>query len=100
MTGLNINWDFPGQQWENRLQKINRGTGSSIQLINPGFDNDLGGNWRSALPAPAAKNSVYADNAAPQIRQVNHNPEQPVSGQIVLITAKVTDPDGIQRCGI
>ncbi|MCY2952087.1 MAG: lamin tail domain-containing protein [Planctomycetota bacterium] len=30
------------------------GTGKSIQLINPDFDNNLAGNWRSALPTVAA----------------------------------------------
>ncbi|MGA2062707.1 MAG: lamin tail domain-containing protein, partial [Thermoguttaceae bacterium] len=44
---------------------------------------------------PGAKNSVYAANAPPQIRQVNNFPKQPVAGQNVVITAKVTDPDGV-----
>jgi hypothetical protein len=73
------------------------GTGRSIQLVNPSFDNDLGGCWRSASPTPAAKNTgVYAENIPPQIRQVKHEPKQPVSGEVVTITAKVTDPDGVQ----
>ncbi|UCG59738.1 MAG: lamin tail domain-containing protein, partial [Phycisphaerales bacterium] len=47
------------------------GTGHSIQLTNPVFDNDLAGSWRSALPTPAARNNaVYADNIPPHIRQV------------------------------
>ena len=71
------------------------GTGGSIQLVNPGLDNDLGGSWRSALPTPCARNSVYANNLAPQIRQVQHEPEQPQAGAKVTITAKITDPDGI-----
>ncbi|MBN1807127.1 MAG: lamin tail domain-containing protein [Sedimentisphaerales bacterium] len=72
------------------------GTGSSIQLINPMFDNDLGGSWRSAYPTPAAENiSVYAANIPPHIRQVEHTPLQPRSDEIVTITAKVTDSDGV-----
>ena len=72
------------------------GYGHSIQLVNPFFDNDLAGSWRSAYPTPGAKNSaVYADNIPPHIRQVNHSPRQPKSGQVVTITAKVTDPDGV-----
>lgn len=74
------------------------GTGHSIQLGNGGFDNDLGGSWRSGYPTPGAMNiAVFADNIAPHIRQVNHSPKQPASGLPVLITAKVTDPDGISN---
>ena len=72
------------------------GTGHSIQLINPSLDNDLAGSWRSVSPTLAAfNNSVYFDNTPPHIRQVNHSPKQPQSGQAVTITAKVTDPDGV-----
>ncbi len=72
------------------------GTGCSIQLINPMADNNLGGSWRSAYPTPAADNiDVYRDNVPPQIRQVKHEPQQPKSSQVVTITAKVTDTDGI-----
>jgi hypothetical protein len=46
-------------------------------------------------PTPGRLNSVYGSNAAPAIRQVDHTPVQPASGQTVLITAKVTDPDGV-----
>ena len=38
---------------------------------------------------------MYAVNAPPQIRQVDNSPKQPVAGQNVVITAKVTDPDGV-----
>jgi len=71
------------------------GKGHSIQLVNPFFDNDLAGSWRSAYPTPGAKNSVYAANIPPHIRQVTHTPKQPKSGETVTITAKVTDPDGV-----
>jgi hypothetical protein len=46
-------------------------------------------------PTPGARNSVYATNAPPQIRQVDHSPEQPSAGDAVTITAKVTDPEGV-----
>jgi hypothetical protein len=72
------------------------GSGHSIQLTNPGFDNDLGGSWRSAYPTPGAENSaVFAANIPPHIRQVNHSPEQPRPGETVTITCKVTDPNGV-----
>lgn len=72
------------------------GTGHSIQLIHPTLDNDLAGSWRSAYPTPGDLNAVFlAENSPPQIRQVKHAPEQPKSGQVVTMTAKVTDPDGV-----
>jgi len=74
-----------------------RGSGCSVQLVNPAFDNDLGGSWRSGFPTPAAQNlTVFAENIAPQVRQVRHTPRQPRSGQEVTITAKATDPDGVE----
>ncbi len=50
----------------------------------------------SAEPTPGARNSVYAANAAPQMRQLTQSVQQPTSGQAVTITMKVTDPDGVQ----
>lgn len=72
------------------------GTGPSIQLINAGADNDLGGSWRSALPTPGAPNNgVLVANPPPAIRQVSNSPTIPTSGQPVTITAKVSDTDGL-----
>jgi len=76
--------------------------GLSIELINPNLENDLGGNWRAstngapgAKPTPGRTNLVFAFNAPPAIRQVEHKPKQPMAGELVSITAKVTDPDGV-----
>ena len=72
------------------------GYGHSMQLVNPNSDNDLGGCWRSAYPTPCSPNNdVYVDNSPPIIRQVEHSPQQPESGDVVTVTAKVTDPDGV-----
>jgi hypothetical protein len=72
------------------------GTGHSLQLINPLSDNDLGGSWRSAAPTPTGANrAVYTLNVPPLIRQVRHEPQQPRSAEVVTVTAKVTDPDGV-----
>jgi hypothetical protein len=46
-------------------------------------------------PTPGRINSMRTDNAPPQIRQVNHVPQQPRAGQATTITAKVTDPEGV-----
>lgn len=73
-----------------------RGRGHSLQLVNPDFDNDLGGSWSSAYPTPAFPNiDVMAEQVPPYIRQVRHTPQQPTSGRPVTITAKITDADGL-----
>ena len=69
--------------------------GYSIELIHPSLENDLGGSWRSGGPTPAAINSVWANQAPPQVRQVNHSPKVPQRLDDVTITVKVTDPDGV-----
>jgi hypothetical protein len=75
--------------------------GDSIELVNPAFDNTVGGNWRRSLsttgsgPTPGARNSVYAENLGPAIDEVAHDPREPSSGERVRITARVTDPDGV-----
>ena len=72
------------------------GEGASMALVNPDFDNDLGSSWRPEFPpSPGASNSVFAVNAAPNIRQVHHAPQSPTSTNPIVITAKVTDPDGV-----
>ena len=72
------------------------GGGGSMALVNAALDNDLGSSWRvETAPSPGAVNHVWATNAAPNIRQVRHTPATPASTNQVLITAKVTDPDGV-----
>lgn len=80
-----------------------------MELINPALDNDLGGSWRASgqrvglsgafgtgtNPTPGRVNSVAATNAAPHLRQVEHSPKQPATGETIVVTAKVTDPDGV-----
>ncbi|MCA9449537.1 MAG: lamin tail domain-containing protein, partial [Candidatus Omnitrophica bacterium] len=78
------------------------GQGSSMELYNPVLDNDLGGSWKASQgpPTPGMVNSVFTENPAPQIRQVNHSPLQPLSGESTIVTVKVTDPDGIQLVSV
>jgi hypothetical protein len=72
------------------------GTGASAALVNPQMDNDLGSSWRSEFPpTPGATNRAFAANAAPNIRQVKHTPQSPASTNNIVITAKVTDPQGV-----
>jgi hypothetical protein len=90
------------------------GEGASMELLNPYLDNDLGGSWRSSgflaqagrpeeafgLPTPGRINSVFTNNAPPQIRQVKHLPNEPKSTDPITITAKITDPDGVASANL
>ena len=49
----------------------------------------------SSAGTPGATNSVYATSAPPQIRQVQHLPLQPAPGTPVVISARITDPNGV-----
>lgn len=90
--GLGFPWPIVGDA----VPKNSRGDGHSMQLLNPLVDNDLGGSWRSALPTPAQEMAGgYLANLAPQIRQVKHRPRVPGSNEPVVISAKVTDVDGV-----
>ena len=72
------------------------GSGHSMQLVQADLDNDLAGSWRSASPTPGGANvGVLMANLPPQIRQVQHSPEQPSSTDTVTVTAKVTDADTV-----
>ena len=76
------------------VQIINERIGSSdlsidVELKTPSQSNAPG------TPSPGAPNSVFTRRAPPQLRQVEHSPEQPMAGQDVVVTTKVTDPDGV-----
>jgi len=87
---------FPWPTVGDPIPEDQPGKGHSMQLVNPAFDNNLAGHWRSALPSPAKINkAVVADNLGPCIRQVEHTPKQPLPDQTVTVTAKITDEDGV-----
>lgn len=52
---------------------------------------DLPGN----LGTPGARNSRFVANAPPAIYDVGHSPILPASGQPVVVTARVSDADGV-----
>ncbi|HEV2691511.1 MAG TPA: lamin tail domain-containing protein [Verrucomicrobiae bacterium] len=65
----------------------------------------LNGNWLEAtgplpvpnnLGSPGMPNSAYLTNAGPAVYNVTHNPPLPVTWQPVVVTANVSDPDGVQ----
>ncbi len=64
----------------------------------------LNGNWLEAtaampvptnLGSPGMPNSRYVTNAGPAIYNVTHNPTVPAANQAVVVTANVSDPDGV-----
>ena len=44
---------------------------------------------------PGAANSVFASNGTPAVRQVDHGPNQPIAGQPIRVTARVSDRQGL-----
>ncbi|GAA5481256.1 lamin tail domain-containing protein [Haloferula sargassicola] len=49
----------------------------------------------SAEPTPGRANSSFSAVVPPQVRQVEHSPQSPAPGEAVVVTAKITDPDGV-----
>ncbi|MCX7044822.1 MAG: lamin tail domain-containing protein, partial [Candidatus Sumerlaeota bacterium] len=58
------------------------------------------GGFPATGPTPGRRNSAYSNTTPPMIRQVSHAPDQPKSGEDVLITAKITDPDGVSSAAL
>jgi hypothetical protein len=54
----------------------------------------------SPNPSPGRINSVFTENLPPQIRQVNHSPNEPPSNVPVVITAKVSDPESVSAVSL
>ena len=52
------------------------------------------------VPTPGAPNSAFTTNPPPNIRQVDHSPKTPQSFEDVTITAKVTDPQGVDSVAL
>lgn len=76
-----------------QVANINRDT-SSDAFFDARLFGLVGSTGRG--PSPGRTNVVYATQAPPAVRQVEHQPEQPRSGDPVTISARVTDPEGVQ----
>jgi hypothetical protein len=72
------------------VQALNTEFGSSDFSIDARLDL-----FSDFSPTPGLTNSVWSAVAPPQVRQVDHEPQQPAAGEPIVITAKVTDPEGI-----
>lgn len=77
------------------IQAINTSLSSSDFSIDAKITTAPAGSTTSFQPTPGAPNSSFSLAAPPQIRQVDHSPAQPASGQEVTVTAKITDPDSV-----
>ncbi|MGC6467864.1 MAG: lamin tail domain-containing protein [Akkermansiaceae bacterium] len=64
------------------------------------FDLELKRTPPVSSPTPGGRNHSFANNAAPNIRKVNHTPEQPTSTDPVLVTALVTDSDAVSSVSL
>ncbi len=85
------------------------GSGSSIELINPGLDAAHGSNWAAArgsstvltdVASPGVRNLQFSAIAAPAIRSVAHSPAAPTSADPIIITARITDPQGVASASL
>jgi len=78
------------------VQLLNQRSGSGDCYFDGELKDSTGGSGGGAAPSPGAINHSYSTAVPPQTRQVRHLPRTPVAGQDVVLTAKVTDPDGVQ----
>ncbi len=47
------------------------------------------------LGTPGQQNSTFVPNRAPDILDVQHSPVMPISGEPIVVTARITDIDGV-----
>ncbi len=52
------------------------------------------------VASPGERNLSWSTTAAPAVRQVRHTPEQPASADAIVITARVTDPQGVASASL
>jgi hypothetical protein len=74
------------------------GDGPSLELVSPYLENNVGSAWDPSLViygTPGQINSTFTDNQAPTIHDTDREPRLPEATDIVLITALVTDQEGL-----
>ncbi len=52
------------------------------------------------LASPGARNLKYATIAAPAIRRVEHTPQSPTSSDAIVVTTRITDPNGVASASL
>ena len=81
------------------IQVINQGQGSGDLSIDAELKTPPPGSSLGA-PSPGGPNANFTTIPPPQIRQVKHTPEQPESGAEVTISAKISDPLGVESVSL
>jgi len=79
-----------GWQWSEETD----GGGRSLELISAGMPNEFGQNWAASLVdggTPGRANYVAADDIAPMILKVRHNPPIPGPTDPVTVVARIID---------
>ncbi|MEN8785966.1 MAG: lamin tail domain-containing protein [Akkermansiaceae bacterium] len=77
------------------IQVFNASIGSSDILIDAALETPEPFS-EPAPPSPGRPNNSSNGTPPPNIRQVAHSPAEPASSDPVTISAKVTDPDGVE----
>lgn len=81
------------------------GTGPSLELVYPGLDNSLPSSWAASnngagQGTPGAQNSVYTLDQAPIVDTVGRSVPLPASTDMVIVTARATDDQGVTGVGL
>ena len=74
------------------LMRVSRPT-SPVQPPRPAYSFEL--TRPMNLGTPGARNSAYVANRGPEISEVRHDPILPAANEPVVVTARVTDNDGV-----
>lgn len=72
------------------------GTGPTLELVNPAFDNALAASWSASVPVggtPGAQNSTYAANAAPTCSDGARSVALPTATDAVTVTVLAVDAE-------
>lgn len=82
------------------IHGINANLNSSDFSLDAAIVTLPAGSTNNFRPTPGAPNSSFAITAPPQIRQVKHTPEQPSSGEEMIITAKITSSASVSSVSL
>ncbi len=66
---------------------------SPVQPPRPAYAFELGIPFN--MGTPGLRNTAYVANRAPDITHVRHNPVLPAGGEPIVVTARITDHDGV-----
>jgi hypothetical protein len=91
--GTVADYGYYGWGWETAVD----GGGSSLELIQEGFKNSTGQNWKASATVEGSSggvNSVAVADIAPVIQDVSHFPLVPGLSDPVFVTARIGDDGG------